>query len=541
MTILLSILVSFSIYTDILSVRNYKDYSSRISWNISKGLYFNSSIESSYDRLLSREKNSMMYQLGYQKLMSGGREFQFTTSFNLKLERRTNSYLGKRDLFLKVYYEVPFSHFIRINPTAGVDFLEYFGTSRESMDNSGWNAGLITHFIPFNLDISIGNESRNIYKDLRGAVTYNRSFKYRNADIFLKYNGTKSIQKYKIQQEERLNSTNHRIDILIRRNLFFNTQVEADYRGSIEFNDYGSSSIKTRNERESALSLRTFTRFRSFNVLFNFETGNGALDYRLINNDENEKFNRLSFAFQKTGRLFGGLSFDASIERYDYPEQRISPARDSRKLHAEMFSGLNLGSYYTNVLKLSMSRYDLSYIKSYYSASSKYTFKIYLTDQSYYTRGKLQFFSVFELFAQFSVFPYDAYKGIYTRYFLNDFGLKKGESNMWQLRIKFQDQGGFIRDIEKNEYYYAKRVSILELFFLSNTYLGELRRVRMFSKNTLNVRFRKPVNSRNELEIKELGLGIELKSSLFSFELTRYVRFNGKDYFTLQASYSQSL
>jgi len=541
MTIILSILLSFSIYTDILSVRNYKDYSSRISWNISKGLYFNSSIESSYDRLLSREKNSMMYQLGYQKLMSGGREFQFTTSFNLKLERRPNSYLGKRNLFLKVYYDAPFTKFMRINPTAGVDFLEYFGTSREPMDNSGWNVGLITHFVPLNLDISIGNESRSLYKDLRGAITYNRSFTYRKADIFLKYNGTKSIENYKIRQEEKLNSTNHRIDILLRRNLFFNTQIEAGYRWSIKFNDYGSSSIKTRNERESSLSFRTFTQLRMINVLINLETGKGGLDYRLINNDENEKFNRLSFAIQKTGRLFGGLSINASIERYDYPEQRISPSRDSRKLHAEIFSGLNLGSYFTNSLKLSMSRYDLSYIKSYYSASSKYTYKIYLTDQSYYTRGNLQFFSIFELFAQFSVFPYDAYKGIYTRYFLNDFGLKKGESNLWQLRLKFQDQGGFIWDIEENEYYYVKRVSILELYFLSNTYLGEFRRVRIFSKNTLNVRFRKPVNSRNELEIKELGLGIELKSSSFSLELTRCVRFNGKDYFTLQSSYSHSL
>ncbi len=541
MTILIFILLSFNIYTDILSVRNYKDYSSRISWNISKRLYFNSNIESSYDRLLSREKNSMMYQIGYQKLLSGGREFQFTTNFNLRLEKRNNSYLGKRDLFLKVYYETPFTRFMRINPTAGVDFLEYFGTSRESMDNSGWSAAVVTHFIPINLDFSIGNESRNLYKDLRGAVAYNRSFSLRNTEIFMKYNGTKSIQKYRIQQEEKLNSTDHLFDVLFRKNLFYNTQVEMGYHGSIKFNDYGSSSIKTRNEYESSLSFRTFTQFSNFNFLLNFETGSGNIDYRLINNDEDERFNRLSLAFQKTGRYFGGISIDASIERYDYPDQRISPARDSRKLHAEVFSGLNSGNYYTNVIKFSISRYDLSYIKSYYSASSKYTYKIYLTDQSYYTRGDLQFFSIFELFAQFSIFPYDAYKGIFTRYFLNNFGLKKGETNLWQLRIKFQDQGGFIKDVEKNEYYYVKRVSILELFFLSNTNLGEWRRIRIFARNTLNVRFRKPVNTGTELEIKELGLGIELKSSLFSFELTRYVRFNGKDYFTLQASYSQSL
>ena len=541
MNFILVAILGFNIYTDILSVRNYKNYSTRVSWELKTGMYFNANIENSYDRLLARSKNSMTYQVGYKRQGNEGRVFQFTTGFDLKLERRGKSYLGKRNLMLRGFYSTPLGDFLKLNPSAGLDFLEYFGTSRNPLDNSGWSASLVADVVPANLRLTFGNESKNLYKELRGNAVFNKNFSYRQFDVFLKYNLERRHQRYVIQQEQVLKNTTQSIDILVKRSFFYNSRVEMDYSGDFDFLDYGKDNFKTNHRKNYSVNFRFFSQVRSLNFLLNFETGKDLLDYKVIRNDEDAGFNRLALNVQRVGNLFGGWSFDAFIERYNYPLLKISPMRDSRKLHQELYIGYNFRNVYTNVLKFTVSRYDLSYIKSYYSANSKYTYKLLLQDQSYFTRGNLQFFTIFELFSQFSIFPYDAFKGIYTRYFLNNLGLKKGESNLWQLKFKFQDQGSFIRDVESGEYFYVKRLSVFEALFLSHTYLVEFRGAQVFSKNSILVRYRKPVNSPKELELKDLGIGIAVRSESLSLELTRMIRFGAKDYFTFEASYSRSL
>ncbi len=538
--ILLSILLSFSIYTDLLSVRNYKSFTSRISWRSRYGIYINTNIESNFDRLLSKGTNSTFYQVGFEKSLKGDRRFQIATNFGFKLEKRGDVEIGRRNLLVKAFYETPFLGLFRLNPSLGFDFLEYFGTSRTSLDNSGWDGSLTTEILPLNARLIFFVENKNLYSENSGIAEINRAFEIKDLELFLKYNLEKKFQRYTIQREESLNNTHHRFDILIKKNFSTWTRVEASYNGDFNNLDYGKGNIKTNSKNNYSFNFRLFTKISFLNFAFKFETGRDVLDYRVIRNDEFVKLNRLSFDIQKTGNLFGGASMDVSIERYNYPELTISPERDSRKIHVESFVGFNLKNY-TNVLKFSGTRYDLSYIKSYYSANSKYTYKLYLTDRSFYTRGDFQFFTEFELFSQFSMFPYDAYRGIYTRYFLNNIGLKKGESNLWQVKFKFQDQGSFIRDVETEEYFYVKRVTIFEINFTSSTFVGEYRGLNIFSKNSLTTRYRRPVNSRKTLEIKDLGLGIAVKGESISVELSRIFRYRAKDYFTLSASYSRSL
>ncbi len=532
--------ISFSIYSDLLSVRNYKSFTSRLSWESKYGVYVNSSVESNYDKLLSRGTNSTFLQIGYERNLSQDRKFQIATNFGFKLERRGETEVGRRNLLLKAFYETPLFGFLKINPSFGFDFLEYFGTSRTSLDNSGWDGSLTAEVVPVNMRLLFFVENKNLYKESRGSAEINRAFFIQDMELFFKYNLERKFQRYTIQREEALHNTHHRFNLVMKKNFSTFTRVEVTYSGDFNNLDYGRKNIKTNSKNNYSFDFRMFTKLSFLNFAFNFGSGRDVLDYKVIKNDEFVSMNHLSFDIQKTGNLFGGFSMDLSIERYNYPELTISPERDARKLHIESFMGFSFRNY-TNVLKFSGTRYDLSYIKSYYSANSKYTYKLYLTDRSFYTRGDLQFFTEFEVFSQFSLFPYDAYRGIFTRYFLNNLGIKKGESNLWQIKFKFQDQGNFVRDVETDEYFYVKRVSIFEINFISNTFLGRYRNIRVFSKNSLTTRYRQPVNSKKSLDLKDLSIGLSFSGESLSVEFSRMFRYKAKDYFTLSASYSKSL
>ncbi|GEM_PF-7108782 len=538
--IFIALLLSFNIYTDLLSVRNYKSYTSRISWRSRYGIYINTSMESNFDRLLSKGINSTLYQVGYEKSFGGDRRLQITTGFGFKLEKRGNTEIGRRNLLVRAIYEAPVLGLLRINPSIGFDFLEYFGTGKTSLDNSGPGGSFSAEILPLNARLLFFFEDKNLYMEKKGEAEINRVFDFKSAKLFLKYDLERRYQRYTIQREESLRNTHHGFNILLKKRFSTWTRLEASYNGDFNNLDYGRGNIKTNSRNRYSFDFRFFTKFSFLNLAFEFQTGGDILDYRVIKNDEFVKSNRLSLDIQKTGNLFGGLSMDVSIDRYNYPELFISPQRDSRNIHLESFIGFNLKDY-TNVLKFSGTRHDLSYIKSFYSANSKYTYRLYLTDRSFYTRGTSRFFTEFELFSQFSLFPYDPYRGIYTRYFLNSIGLKRGESNLWQVAFKFQDQGSFVKDIETGDYFYVKRVSIFEVNFVSTASVGEWRGVGIFSKNTLTVRYKKPVNSEKMLEIKDLGMGIAFQGESLNVELSRVFRFRGKDYFTLSASYSRSL